>query len=94
VLSSLLCERAVVKAGATLQPGVVLSYGVVVGPNHSVPAGARVSLCRAAAHQVGAAGAGLGFPWFGVAAMVVVVTWRHAQHRSQMGFRGSGKCMV
>jgi hypothetical protein len=36
----------VVGSGATISPGVVLSYGVVVGPRHTVPAYAIVSLCK------------------------------------------------
>lgn len=43
---SLLCEGVVVGAGATVQPGVVLSYGVVVGPRHTVPAYSVISLCK------------------------------------------------
>jgi translation initiation factor eIF-2B subunit epsilon len=43
---ALLCEGVVVGAGATISPGVVLSYGVVVGPRHTVPAYAIVSLCK------------------------------------------------
>lgn len=43
---ALLCEGVVVGSGATISPGVVLSYGVVVGPRHTVPAYAIVSLCK------------------------------------------------
>lgn len=50
---ALLCERVLVSAGATIQPGVVLSYGVVVGPRHTVPAYSIVSLCKQLQNQVG-----------------------------------------
>jgi tetrahydrodipicolinate N-succinyltransferase len=43
---ALLCEGVVVGAGATISPGVVLSYGLVVAPRHTVPAYAIVSLCK------------------------------------------------
>ncbi|KAI8468580.1 MAG: nucleotide-diphospho-sugar transferase [Monoraphidium minutum] len=51
VIHALLCEGVTLKPGAAASPGCVLSYGVVVGPKHAVPPGARVSLCKAAAAQ-------------------------------------------
>jgi translation initiation factor eIF-2B subunit epsilon len=55
---ALLCEGVVVGAGATISPGVVLSYGVVVGPRHTVPAYAIVSLCKQLTTEVRARGGG------------------------------------
>ena len=49
VAHALLCDRVTLRPGARVQPGAVLSFGVVVGPKHAVPGGARVSLCRALA---------------------------------------------
>ncbi|MCL7033677.1 hypothetical protein MKW94_006082 [Papaver nudicaule] len=41
---ALVCDGVVIKSGAVLEPGVVLSYKVVVGPQFPVPAYAKVSL--------------------------------------------------
>lgn len=41
-----MCDRAVVKAGAVVEGGSILSYGVVVGPRHTVPPHTRASLCQ------------------------------------------------
>lgn len=42
----LMCEGVVVGAGATVQAGVVLSYGVVIGTKHTVPPYSIISLCK------------------------------------------------
>eukprot|EP00775_Hariotina_reticulata_P010863 gene10863-11017_t len=44
-------QGVVVSAGATVLQGVVLSYGVVVGPRHTVPPYVVVSLCKHLQHQ-------------------------------------------
>eukprot|EP00878_Enallax_costatus_P018338 GHUV01019301.1.p1 GENE.GHUV01019301.1~~GHUV01019301.1.p1 ORF type:complete len:732 (+),score=248.43 GHUV01019301.1:153-2348(+) len=43
---ALMCEGVVVGANATIQAGVVLSYGVVIAPRHTVPAHSIISLCK------------------------------------------------
>ncbi|OVA19098.1 Bacterial transferase hexapeptide repeat [Macleaya cordata] len=41
---AIVCEGVVIKSGAVLEPGVVLSFKVVVGPQFIVPAYSKVSL--------------------------------------------------
>lgn len=48
-----MCERAHVKAGATVLAGGLLSFGVVVASGHTVPPQARLSLCKQLKAQVG-----------------------------------------
>ena len=46
ILRSLLADKVTVHAGATVQPGCVLSFGVVIGKNHTVPSYTRLSLLQ------------------------------------------------
>jgi len=43
--AAILCDRVTVKAGAQVNKGAILSYGVVVGSGHVVPAFKRLTLC-------------------------------------------------
>lgn len=45
-VSSMLCDRVVVKEAAKIMPNVVLSYNVVIDRRAMVPSGARISLLR------------------------------------------------
>lgn len=46
VLRSILADNVTVHAGATVQPGCVLSFGVVIGKSHKVPSYTRLSLLQ------------------------------------------------
>lgn len=43
---AIVCDGVIVKAGASLQPGVVLSYKIVIGEQFVVPSYSKVSLLR------------------------------------------------
>jgi hypothetical protein len=49
---ALLCQGVAVGTGAVLQPGVVLSYGVVVAARHTVPSHTTITLCKQLQGQV------------------------------------------
>jgi hypothetical protein len=55
----LVCDKAVIKPGAQLSSGSIVSYGVVIGAGHVVPPYARISLCQQLQSMVGGGGAGL-----------------------------------
>jgi translation initiation factor eIF-2B subunit epsilon len=57
---ALVCDRAVLHPFSSVGEGAVVSFGVVLGPRASVPAYARVSLCRQGGGVGGAGGAGGG----------------------------------
>ncbi|CAN1761217.1 Probable translation initiation factor eIF-2B subunit epsilon [Linum perenne] len=44
VRNAIVCDGAIIRAGATLEPGVVLSFKVVIGRDFVVPAYSKVSL--------------------------------------------------
>ena len=44
VQQAIVCDRAVVKRNVTIEPGCILSYGVVVGPDFIVASGSRLTL--------------------------------------------------
>ncbi|KAG9445788.1 hypothetical protein H6P81_011916 [Aristolochia fimbriata] len=44
ITHAIVCDGVVIKAGATLEPGVILSFKVAVGPMFVVPAYSKVSL--------------------------------------------------
>lgn len=56
--AALLCAGVTVHAGAVLQPGVVLSYNVVVGARHTVPGLSTITLCKQLQGQVRVGGDG------------------------------------
>jgi hypothetical protein len=58
---ALLCGGVVVHSGATLQPGVVLSYNVVVAAKHTVLQLSVVTLCKQLQGQVRGRGMKWGF---------------------------------
>lgn len=43
--SSLICDGAVVHSEATLEPGCILSFNVIISASHHVPENARITLC-------------------------------------------------
>ncbi|XP_010528820.1 PREDICTED: translation initiation factor eIF-2B subunit epsilon-like isoform X2 [Tarenaya hassleriana] len=43
---AIICDGVIIRAGAVLQPGVVLSYKVVIGRNFVVPAYSKISLLQ------------------------------------------------
>lgn len=43
---AMVCENSTVGAGAVVEPGAIVSYGVVVGPRHRVPPHTYLSLCK------------------------------------------------
>lgn len=49
---ALLCAGVTVHSGAVLQPGVVLSYNVVIGARHTVPGLSIITLCKQLQGQV------------------------------------------
>ena len=44
--NALVCEDAHIMAGAVVEPGAIISFGVVIGPGHRVPRNKRLSLCK------------------------------------------------
>lgn len=49
---ALVCESAVVHAGATVEAGSIVCYNVVIGAKHTVPRNTRISLCRQIQNEV------------------------------------------
>jgi len=49
---AIICDNVVVKRGADVGQGAILSYGVVVGPSHHVPNFSRLTLCRQAEQTI------------------------------------------
>jgi UDP-3-O-[3-hydroxymyristoyl] glucosamine N-acyltransferase len=50
---AMVCEEAVIGAGASVEAGSIVSYKAVIGPRATLPRYARISLCRQIAHEVG-----------------------------------------
>ncbi|KAK9823996.1 hypothetical protein WJX72_006873 [[Myrmecia] bisecta] len=51
LISALICEGATIMPDVVIGPGAIISYKVVIGKGHHVPAYSSISLCRRVEHR-------------------------------------------